>query len=184
MEIGTKRLINYSRGIRNTCDVCNALCLWRFLRAVWYCLHRDKALMIREEMVKNVELRDPAKGLGKECETVLRTVPDWFGREDALLTYVGQIDELDTYTAWFKGQLIGFFSVNCHNEHSAELHVLAVSMDYHRQGVGSALYSAVESDLKAKAIKFVQVKTLGVSMNDLNYEKTRQFYMALGFLPA
>ncbi len=134
-------------------------------------------------MVEDLELKAPARGLGKQCKAILRTVPDWFGREDALLCYAREIDELDTYTAWCENKLVGFFSVNYHNEHTAELHVLAVSADYHRKGVGRALYLAIESDLKAGAVKFVQVKTLGESAGDTNYEKTRQFYMALGFYP-
>lgn len=134
-------------------------------------------------MVEDLELKAPARGLGKQCKAILSTAPDWFGREDALLSYVREIDELDTYTAWCKNKLVGFFSVNYHNEHTAELHVLAVSADYHRKGVGRALYLTIESDLKARAVKFVQVKTLGESASDINYDKTRRFYIALGFYP-
>lgn len=123
------------------------------------------------------------KGLGKKCENVLRTLPEWFGREDSLIEYVSEIDSLDTYTAWDGNELIGFFSVNYHNAFSAELHVLAAHRDYHRKGIGRQLYQTIENDLRTQAVKFIQVKTLGVSANDANYEKTRHFYTALGFYP-
>ncbi|HDM8222046.1 TPA: hypothetical protein P0E24_000670 [Vibrio campbellii] len=45
----------------------------------------------------------------------MRTLPEWFGREDALMEYVAEIDALDTYTAWDGDNLVGFFSVNYHN---------------------------------------------------------------------
>lgn len=133
--------------------------------------------------MKDIELKKPAKGLGKECETVLRTVPDWFGIEEALLGYVNQIDSLDTYTAWHQDKLVGFFSVDYHNDVSAELHVLAVCMDYHRKGIGRSLFALIESDLKEKEFKLIQVKTVGASSGDEYYEKTRLFYSAQGFLP-
>ncbi|MET2851001.1 GNAT family N-acetyltransferase [Vibrio owensii] len=121
------------------------------------------------------------KGLGKKCENVLRTLPEWFGREDSLVEYVSEIDSLDTYTAWDGNELIGFFSVNYHNAYSAELHVLAVHKDHHRKGIGLLLFQTIEKELKAKSVKLLQVKTLGASANDPNYEKTRHFYTALGF---
>ncbi|YCO02593.1 GNAT family N-acetyltransferase [Vibrio sp. VNB-15] len=125
--------------------------------------------------------RTAQKGLGKACEGVLRTLPEWFGREDSLIEYVAEIDALDTYTAWDGDNLVGFFSVNYHNPYSAELHVLAVHKDYHRRGIGLLLFQTIEKELKAKSVKLLQVKTLGVSANDPNYEKTRHFYTALGF---
>ncbi|CZF78390.1 acetyltransferase [Grimontia celer] len=131
----------------------------------------------------NVKLRPPSKGLGHKCEKILRSVPEWFGREDSLIEYVNEIDHLSTYTAFLDERLIGFFSVNIHNECSAELHVLAVHLDFHRQGIGKQLYRSVEEDLKTQGIKYVQVKTLGPSYGDANYEKTRQFYLSLGFSP-
>ncbi|MHA2878880.1 GNAT family N-acetyltransferase [Vibrio campbellii] len=127
--------------------------------------------------------RRAEKGLGKACEGVLRTLPEWFGREDALMEYVAEIDALDTYTTWDGNNLVGFFSVNYHNADSAELHVLAVHKDHHRQGIGLLLFQTIEKELKAKSVKLLQVKTLGASANDPNYEKTRHFYTALGFYP-
>lgn len=128
-------------------------------------------------------LKMAQKGLGKKCENVLRTLPEWFGREDSLIEYVSEIDSLETYTAWDGNELIGFFSVNYHSAFSAELHVLAVHRDYHRQGIGRQLYQTIEKDLRTRALKFIQVKTLGVSANDANYEKTRHFMQHWAFTP-
>ena len=45
--------------------------------------------------MQEVEFHEARKKMGKECETVLLTVPDWFGREKSLLEYIKNIDNLD-----------------------------------------------------------------------------------------
>ncbi|MCK5542810.1 MAG: GNAT family N-acetyltransferase [Desulfobacterales bacterium] len=133
--------------------------------------------------MQEVEFHEARKKMGKECETVLLTVPDWFGREKSLLEYIKNIDNLDTFTAWFKDELIGFFSVKSHNKHSVELYVLAVKSGFHGRGIGTKLYQFIEQKLKEKSVKYVQVKTLSPKAGDLNFEKIMQFYLSLGFLP-
>jgi GNAT superfamily N-acetyltransferase len=53
----------------------------------------------------------------------------------------------------------------------------------HRQGLGSTLLRAAEAYLKARAIEYLQVKTLGPSDPDAGYARTRSFYLARGFAP-
>ena len=53
--------------------------------------------------------RSAQTGIEAECEAILRTVPQWFGREGALRDYVDKISELDTYTARKGSQLIGLY---------------------------------------------------------------------------
>ena len=54
---------------------------------------------------------------------------------------------------------------------------------FHRQGAGRALVSAVEADLRADGAELLEVKTLGPSRPDPGYDRTRQFYAAMGFRP-
>ncbi len=133
--------------------------------------------------LSELSIKPPRRELGSECEKILRTVPEWFGREQALLNYIKDINMLDTYTAWMSDELVGFISVKYHNKWTAELYVLAVAADYHRMGIGSEIYNKIETDLVAKSFKLVQVKTIGVSLRDKHYEKTRYFYRSLGFFP-
>ncbi len=132
--------------------------------------------------MKNLTIRSAQKQLGKPCEAILRTVPEWFGREDALQEYVSEIDVLDTYSAWLDEHLVGFMTVKYHTPESAELHVLAVDARFHRQGIGKQLLAFIEQDLKQKSVTLLQVKTLAESAGDVNYEKTRHFYSAQGFI--
>jgi len=131
--------------------------------------------------VQKIKYKNSEKGVGRQCEKVLRSVPQWFGREDSLRQYVKEIDDLETFTAYDGDDLIGFISLNYHNKKSAELHVLAVKSNYHRLGIGTKLYNIVEKSLKKKGVVFLQVKTLSKSSGDKNYEKTRQFYIKIGF---
>ncbi|CAM3592552.1 GNAT family N-acetyltransferase [Parendozoicomonas haliclonae] len=120
-------------------------------------------------------------GLGSICEPILRSVPEWFGREDALQKYIDDINTMPTYTAWDDKKLVGFFSVNHHSSTSVELHVLALHRDYHRKGMGTDFYQYIENDLKSKRFSFVQVKTLSPRANNSDYKKTYDFYIKQGF---
>ena len=45
------------------------------------------------------------------------------------------------------------------------------------------MMAAVESDLRARGGRLLQVKTLGASHPDAGYALTRRFYETQGFLP-
>jgi GNAT superfamily N-acetyltransferase len=66
---------------------------------------------------------------------------------------------------------------------SAEIYLMAVESALHRQGIGRALVEALEADLLADGVELLQVKTLGPSLPDAGYEKTRRFYGRMGFRP-
>jgi ribosomal protein S18 acetylase RimI-like enzyme len=70
-----------------------------------------------------------------------------------------------------------------HFPQAAEIYLMAVDPAVHRRGAGRALVSALEADLIADGVEFLQVKTLGPSYQDVGYERTRRFYAAVGFQP-
>lgn len=117
------------------------------------------------------------------CERILHALPSWFGIEKANEAYIGSLSSLPAYVAVIDDEVVGFIAVKLHNDHSGEIHVLAVESGLHRQGVGQALVHRIESDLKKKGVVLLQVKTLGPSRPDEGYRRTRMFYEALGFLP-
>lgn len=81
------------------------------------------------------------------------------------------------------GLVVGFLSVKQHFPSAAEIHVIAVERSSHRRGIGKALLEAAEADLRAADCQLLQVKTLGPSDDDEGYRRTREFYIALGFIP-
>ena len=118
-----------------------------------------------------------------ECEHILRGLPDWFGIEEALVNYVNDIKVMQTWVARRGDTVAGFLTLNRHNAHSAEIHVMAVAQAYHGQGYGRQLIEFAQQVLQREHFDFLQVKTLATTSPDPHYARTRGFYEHLGFKP-
>ena len=117
------------------------------------------------------------------CIPIVRSLPEWFGIESAIVHYSTEIDTLPTFLASAAGRVIGFVSLKQHTPYSAEVYVMAVLQETHRKGVGRTLIRSSEDWLKRYGVQYLQVKTLGPSDPDESYAKTRLFYEAVGFYP-
>jgi ribosomal protein S18 acetylase RimI-like enzyme len=117
------------------------------------------------------------------CAPILRSLPAWFGIEDAITRYVAAIDQLPTLLAYYKGSLVGFLTLKPHNPTSAEVYVMAVKPEWHRQGIGRSLIRHAIEWGREFDYEYLQVKTLGPSHPDAGYARTRAFYWAMGFRP-
>jgi GNAT superfamily N-acetyltransferase len=126
-------------------------------------------------------IRTIASGETITCEQIMRSLPKWFGIEEAIVEYVKDIEAMETYVAELADVVAGFVTVNQRSPVCAEIHVMAVREEYHGRGVGGALVEHVEESLRARDIEYLQVKTLGPSRPNLEYERTRGFYGHLGF---
>lgn len=129
-----------------------------------------------------VTIEGPSLGMGSVCAEVLSDIPEWFGIEEANKNYAEQAEILPTIVARSGEEAVGFMSVKIHSNESAELYVLGVLKKYHRQGIGQKMLDVSEAYLKSEGIHYVQVKTLAVQAGDPNYEKTRKFYLANGYV--
>ncbi len=125
----------------------------------------------------------PCYGKSMVCEAVLRSLPDWFGIEEAIKHYAQEIDRLPTFLVMDGDRSLGFLSIKIHNPYSAELYVMGVRQEAHRQGIGRALVGRAETFLREQGIEYLQVKTLGPSRPNEHYARTRAFYLAMGFRP-
>ena len=117
------------------------------------------------------------------CIPILHSLPAWFGIEEAIIQYAAELDQLHTFLAYEAGEVIGFLSIKQHYPASAEVLVMGIREDAHRQGIGRALLHRAQEWLKDQGVEYLQVKTLGPSHPDVNYAKTRAFYLAMGFKP-
>ena len=80
-------------------------------------------------------------------------------------------------------EAVGFVSVKVHNPRAAEIYVMGVMRSHHGRGLGTMLLDAAENDLRAGAVEYLQVKTLGPSHESRAYAATRDFYESRGFVP-
>jgi len=114
-------------------------------------------------------------------------LPGWFGIESSNVGYVAAARRLPAYLAWpadrEESQPSGVLLAVRHYPCSAEIYLMAVDPARHRSGAGRALVQALEADLIADGVEFLQVKTQGPGRPDAGYAKTRLFYTGVGFQP-
>jgi ribosomal protein S18 acetylase RimI-like enzyme len=131
----------------------------------------------------NFAIFGPAYGKAASCEPILRSLPDWFGMEEAIVRYAMEIDHQPTWLAHVAEDACGFLTLKHHNRYSSELYVMGIRPEAHRQGMGRALVNEAEVFLRGRGVEYLQVKTLGPSVDDEHYARTRAFYNAMGFRP-
>jgi GNAT superfamily N-acetyltransferase len=134
-------------------------------------------------VIRVLPIEDPAER-SRVCESILRSLPGWFGIEHAIVDYVRDVAALPTIGAWLDdAEPVGFLALRLHTRWAAEIHVMGVREDVHRRGIGRALVEFAEEQLAEHGVEYLQVKTLGPSRASTHYEQTRAFYEAVGFRP-
>jgi ribosomal protein S18 acetylase RimI-like enzyme len=118
-----------------------------------------------------------------DTERILKLLPEWFGIEAANRGYVADASRLPSFAAFDGDEVVGICLVRHHTPVAAEIDLLAVPPALHRHGIGRALVDAVVDRLRRDGVRLLQVKTFGPSGESEEYERTRAFYLALGFLP-
>ena len=117
------------------------------------------------------------------CESILRALPNWFGVEDSIINYIKETQRMP-FIAVYKGDTtVGFVAIKQHNQYTAEVYVMGVLTDFHRQGIGKLLIEECIQYCRDNDLEFLTVKTLDKSRESESYAKTRYFYSAMGFKP-
>lgn len=115
---------------------------------------------------------------------LLETVPEWFAQPESNAEYIHNARSKETWTVrTLEDEVVGVLLIDRHFAHVAEIHLMVVAKDHHGLGVGTALIKAIEADARKRAVRLLEVKTLGTSHSDAGYARTRHFYERLGFLP-
>ena len=114
---------------------------------------------------------------------LLRDLPEWFGIESSVLAYVDAARTLPGAAALAGDEIVGVCLIRRHTDVAVEIELLAVRRGLHRSGIGRRLLDRVEADRAADGIRLLQVKTFGPSGESIEYERTRAFYRACGYLP-
>jgi len=117
------------------------------------------------------------------CNKTLRALPKWFGNEEAIADYMNKVKSMPFYVAYDNKKTIGFIAIKNHNEYTAEVCVMGVLEAYHRQGLGQRLIERCEDYCILNNKLFLTVKTLDASAEYEPYDRTREFYLKMGFIP-
>lgn len=117
------------------------------------------------------------------CESILRALPSWFGIEESIVDYKNTSREMPFYAVYDGNKAIGFVAIKIHNKYTAEIYVMGSLAEYHRKGVGRMLVNICEEFCIESKMEFLTVKTLDQSTESISYEKTRLFYLSMGFRP-
>jgi GNAT superfamily N-acetyltransferase len=133
-------------------------------------------------MITFVKITEPKKK-SEVCESVLRSLPQWFGIESAIIHYISDVQKMQTWAVYDGDLPIGFASVNQHFPTSAELHVMGIIQKYHRRGIGHQLLKMIEDELRQQGLRYLTVKTLSESRPNTEYDQTRSFYLRMDFVP-
>lgn len=131
-------------------------------------------------MIENIT--DPEQKV-RICKDILHALPEWFAVEESVADYARQAREMPFYVAFDAEKPVGFLAVKPHNAFTAEICVMGVLQDYHRQGVGAALVRQAERFCQDTGREFLTVKTLDASAHYAPYDQTRSFYRKMGFTP-
>jgi GNAT superfamily N-acetyltransferase len=131
-----------------------------------------------------VEIRIETVGAWPDAvAALLRDLPEWFGIEESVRGYIEAARTLPGAAAIAGDDIVGVCLVRRHTDVAAEIELLAVRRDLHRQAIGRRLLQRIEPDLVADGVRLLEVKTFGPSGDSAEYERTRAFYRACGFLP-
>lgn len=123
-------------------------------------------------------------GKSKICDEILRALPNWFGIEEAILNYTRDVESMPMFAIKNdQGQASAFLSLNFHNDHNAEIHVMAVIPEMHGKSLGTNLVAHAEQYARTQGRRYLTVKTLSPAKADKYYDRTRQFYESVGFSP-
>ncbi len=74
----------------------------------------------------------------------------------------------------------GFLCLKETGKDTVELAVMGVLKEFHRKGIGRALFDAARQTAIEHGYSFIQVKTVQMGLYD-EYDKTNRFYISLGF---
>jgi GNAT superfamily N-acetyltransferase len=132
---------------------------------------------------KEIEIREQRTGSGATCRRILDALPHWFGVPASVNDYVAVAEESLSVVASVDGEDVGIVTIVSHGPYAAEVYVMGVLPEFHRQGIGRQMLRHVEAGLATAGVEFLQVKTLSGSKPDAGYEKTRAFYLSCGFRP-
>lgn len=111
---------------------------------------------------------------------ILQSLPEWFGLPESTAEYIRTCRTLPLWAEYRDGKTVGFLAMRETSPYTAELYVMGILKEYHRQGIGRRLFEAFRDYAHSRGYEYLQVKTVDAGRCP-EYDRTRLFYESLGF---
>ena len=111
---------------------------------------------------------------------ILEALPDWFGIPEAREEYIVASKDNIFFCAYDENKPVGFLYIKETGNATAELACMGVIKEYHRHGIGIALFEHAKHAARNAGYSFLQVKTVQMGRYE-EYDNTNRFYLSLGF---
>ena len=128
-------------------------------------------------IIKEITKPDEKKQISR---MILEELTDWFGIKESRENYIQESSCLPFFAVFDDGEPIGFLCLKETGKDTVEIHVMGILKDYHRQGIGRALFEKAKEAAVDKGYSFLQVKTVKMGRYE-DYDKTNRFYLSIGF---
>lgn len=119
-----------------------------------------------------------------EKETIAREIlndlPEWFGMPESTEEYIQDSQNKPFLACFVDGAIAGFVVLNETSKDCADIFVMGVKKEYHRQGIATKLNDAYENLAKQMGYSYSQVKTVQ-SGHYKEYDITNAFYQSVGY---
>ena len=112
--------------------------------------------------------------------SILEALQEWFEVPETRNEYIRSSRDLVFFAAFSETGPAGFLCLKETGRETVELAVMGVLKEYHRRGVGRALFQSAKKAAILQGYEFMQVKTVRMGCYD-DYDDTNRFYQALGF---
>lgn len=130
--------------------------------------------------IKFVEQPDEKTSI---TQKIMHSLPKWFSPPEDIERKAITHRAYPFFAAFDGDKPVGFVALKIHNEYTTDIYNLGILEDYHRQGIGRCLLEAAEGYCIEHSYQYLTVKTLDASAQYEPYEKTRNFYHNMGFIP-
>ncbi|MBD5162002.1 MAG: GNAT family N-acetyltransferase [Oscillibacter sp.] len=128
-------------------------------------------------MIQWIEAPEQRAAIARQ---ILEKLPDWFGIPESREAYICESRTQPFWADIEGGAARGFLALKETSPHTAELAVMGVLPQYHRRGIGRALFEAFRQYARTEGYAFLQVKTVREGCY-ASYNGTNAFYKSLGF---
>lgn len=116
----------------------------------------------------------------KIARKVLEALHDWFEVDESREKYISDCADWIFLAAKEDGEYAGFLCLKETGRETVELAVMGVLKEYHRKGLGRALFEEAKKIATEEGYSFMQVKTVKMGVYE-DYDRTNRFYLSCGF---